>query len=142
MKWIALLLSLAGTTFFASCATTPRRAPSVEQLFRRADANGDGRVSRAEYENFMIEQLFAQYDKDGDGFITETEFVADGGTPEAFRNINASGSGKITLSEAKASPLIRKRLAQPFLEADINHSGYVTWDEFQAARERSRPYIR
>lgn len=90
----------------------------------------------------MIEEMFAQYDKNGDGYVTETEFLADGGTLKTFREINVSGTGKITLEEARSSKLIRQRLAAPFIEADVNRNGFVTWDEFQAARARTKAYVR
>lgn len=142
MKIIPALLCLSVLALLTSCTTNPKQPPTVDQLFDRADASGDGRVSRAEYEDFMIAQLFAQYDKSGDGFITEAEFVADGGTPETFRAINTSGTGRISMEEAKASKVIRQRLALPFREADVDGSGFITRAEFHAARERSRPYVR
>lgn len=142
MKPAFVLLCVFGVLSFGGCATTAKRPATVEELFKRADKSGDGRVSRAEFEDFMIESMFANYDKNGDGFVTETEFVADGGTVKTFREINVSGTGKITLEEAKASKLIRSRLALPFKEADVNGNGYVTWEEFKAARAKTRAYVR
>ena len=40
--------------------------------------------------------MFAIYDANGDGYITEAEFVADGGTPSMFRELNGSGTDKLT----------------------------------------------
>jgi Ca2+-binding EF-hand superfamily protein len=141
MKPAIFSVCLIGVLALGGCATAPQR-PSVEALFKKADASGDGRVSRAEYEDFMIEEMFAQYDKNGDGFVTEAEFLADGGTVKTFREINVSGTGKITLVEARASKVIRQRLAAPFIEADVNRNGFVTWEEFQAARARTKAYVR
>jgi hypothetical protein len=36
--------------------------------------------------------MFAIYDANGDGYITEAEFVADGGTPSMFRELNVSAA--------------------------------------------------
>ena len=124
------------------CATTPPKQPSLEQLFKKADKTGDGRVSRTEYEDFMISEMFFLYDKNGDGFITEAEFVADGGTPATFKKLNVSGTGKLTKAEAMKSQLIRSRLAAPFNEADVNRNGSVTWEEFQVAVAKRRAYVR
>ena len=125
------------------CATAPKKTiPTDEELFKKADQSGDGKVSRAEYQDFMVEQLFAIYDDNGDGLITEEEFVSDGGKAADFKKLNVSGSGKLTLEEAKKSAHIRGRFAMPFDEADVNHSGYVTWDEFQIWRAKAREYTR
>lgn len=142
MKPAFVSVCLIGVSLLGGCASAGKRPLTVEELFRQADRSGDGRVSRDEYENFMIEDMFIRFDKNGDGFITEEEFVADGGTVATFRTINASGSGKITLAEAKASKLVRDRLAAPFKEADVNGNGYVTWEEFSVARARARAYVR
>ena len=142
MKRVILAVCLIGALSGGGCSTTPKRAATVEILFKKADADSDGRVSRREYEDFMIEEMYARFDKNGDGFITEAEFVADGGTVKSFRVINVSGSGKITLAEAKNSKFIRNRLAAPFVEADVNGNGYVTWEEFQTARAKARAYVR
>lgn len=142
MKPAFVLLCAIGVFSLGGCATTAKHPTSVEELFKRADKSGDGRVSRTEFEDFMIENMFASFDSNGDGFITEAEFVADGGTVKTFRQINVSGTGKITLIEAKSSKLVRDRLAAPFKEADVNGNGYVTWEEFQVARAKARAYVR
>jgi len=142
MKALATLLCLLAILSFASCATGSKRPASLEDLFRQADKSGDGKVSKAEYENFMIVEMFKIYDQNGDGFISEKEFVADGGTVKAFRAINTSGDGRLSLEEALASQAIRDRLAAPFDEADVNHSGDVTFSEFKVARANSQAYVR
>jgi len=145
MRSLALSLAGVGILALGGCASpsaNTKRTVTVEELFKRADKNGDGKVSRVEFTNFMIEDVFARYDRNGDGFITLEEYVGDGGTPEGFRKINRSGTGKITLEEAKGSKLILDRMAIPFDEADVDRSGYVTWVEFQRAKERARAYTR
>ena len=116
--------------FLASCATTPSASP--EQKFKRADQNGNGTVSRSEATNLIIGDAFAMYDVNGDGMVTEGEFVASGGTPANFRKVNTSGSGKITLAEAQASPLVFNIFVVSFDEADVNKDGEVTMAEYQS----------
>src|SRR5215470_13248653 len=99
---------VVGLLAFAGCSTTPKRL-TAEELFKKADVSGDGRVSRKEYEDFMIVDMFAIYDANGDGYITEAEFVADGGTASTFRELNVSGTGKLTKDEAMNSAFIRNR---------------------------------
>ena len=98
MKQMLILLPVA---LVASCATTPTTLSS--KVFQQADGNGDGSVSRQESTELMISNAFKMYDSNGDNFVDEAEFTASGGTAENFRKINKSGSGKITLEEAKSS---------------------------------------
>ncbi|HEY8901329.1 MAG TPA: EF-hand domain-containing protein [Chthoniobacterales bacterium] len=142
MKFAFASAGLIGVLLLGGCASPQPKVVSVEVLFKKADKSGDGRVSREEYQDFMVEQLFAMYDKNGDGFITVEEYVADGGTAEGFRKLNQSGTGKLSLEEAKKSALIKDRMAAPFDEADANHNGYVTWEEFQVARAKRQAYTR
>lgn len=135
-------LCLLAILTFAGCATGSKHPATIEDLFRKADQNGDGKVSKAEYENFMIVDMFKIYDQDGNGFISEKEFVADGGTVKTFRAINTSGDGRLSLKEALASQAVRQRLAVLFNEADVNHNGYVTFVEFKVARANRQAYVR
>ncbi len=141
MKRSSGLLSLASALFITGCATTPP-AQTLEERFKSADANGDGFVTRAEYDSHQISEMFARFDENKDSVITEKEFLANGGTAEGFRKINTSGTGKITLAEAKASPGVRKSLDAPFQEADVNRNGKVTLAEFVAARKEALDYVR
>lgn len=127
MKPIKTLLP---AILLASCATTTT-APSPEQKFQRADKNGDGAVGRVEATNLMIADAFAMYDSNRDGFVSEAEFVASGGKAANFRKINKSGSGKISLQEAQASPAVFNVFAVSFDESDANKDGKVTFAEYQ-----------
>ena len=143
MKLLISSVCLIGLFSLGGCASAPTKRPAtVEALFKRADANGDGRVSRDEFVDFMIEDVFVRYDKNGDMLVTEKEYLANGGTSELFRSANVSRTGKVTLAEAKASKALRKQMGVPFAEADVNGDGYVTWAEFQAARAKARAYVR
>lgn len=127
MKLIATLFPVL---LLASCATTPTLTPV--QKFKKADKDGSGSVSRTEATNLIIADAFSMYDSDGDGFVTEKEFIASGGTPENFRKVNKSGSGKVSLMEAQASPLVFNTFVVAFDEADTNNDGKVTLAEYQA----------
>ncbi len=143
MRSSVILLALSFAFLTSGCVNPSKKPQSrdLEALFKKADADGDGRVSREEFADFMIEQVFVNYDRNGNGFVTQAEYLDGGGTLEGFRKINRSGSGKITLPEAKASKLVRDRMTLPFDEADGNGNGYVTWDEFQKFRVRAAPYV-
>lgn len=143
MKSIARLGFLLATLCFVSCTTTRyKEPPSLEEQFKKADVNGDGRISRDEFANFMVAEAFSRIDKNHDGFVTEEEFLEAGGTVETFRKMDINSDGRITLKEATLSPVARKTMTLPFDGADLDGSGYVTWAEFQAYRAKAQPYIR
>jgi Ca2+-binding EF-hand superfamily protein len=137
MKLIKILIPVL---MLAGCATTPNSTP--EQKFRHADKDGNGAVSRQEATSLIIANAFAMYDANGDGLVTEGEYVASGGTPENFRKVNKTGSGRISLAEAQASPLVFNTFGVSFNEADTNKDGQVTLAEYQSYLERRNAAVR
>jgi Ca2+-binding EF-hand superfamily protein len=142
MKGLFLLCFCATVFVLASCATGLKRVATPEQLFRRADADGDGTVSRKEFGDFMVGQVFEFYDRGGKGYVTMDDFIQGGGTADTFRAINRSGTGKVTLGEAMQSRLVRETMVVPFDEADVDRSGSVSLEEFLAYKQRAQPYTR
>ena len=144
MKNPAILLAAA--LLIAACAITPRsdEEAALKKRFREVDVSGDGKISRDEFTDFMIEEAFKRYDKNRDGYVTLKEYLAGGGSARGFREINKSGSGRVILAEAKASPLVRHQMSQPFDEADADTggNGYVTFDEFVAFRKKFHDAVR
>ena len=134
------LLIFLPAVFLAACAT--QTEPTSEQKFNAADVDGDGKVSRSEATNIMIAEAFARFDTNGDGVVDEAEFVAAGGTAENFKQHNKSGTGKLTLAEAQASPKAIEAMAVPFDEADVNKNGAITYEELLAYRERLYAAVR
>jgi len=137
MKFIITFIPVV---MLAGCATTP--APTPEQKFKQADKDGNGLVSRKEASSMIIANAFAMYDTNRDGVVTEGEFVASGGTPENFRKVNKTGSGKISLAEAQASPLVFNTFGVSFNEADTNKDGQVTLAEYKSYLARRNAAVR
>lgn len=137
MKLLPILLP---TVFLAACATPS--AVTSEEAFKRADVNGDGLVSRSEATDIMIAEAFDRFDTNRDGTVDAAEYLASGGTAEGFKKLNKSGSGKLTLAEAQASPAAIEAMAVPFDEADVNKNGAITYAELLAYRERLNAVVR
>lgn len=143
MKFLPVLACLAAC-FLAACATksSSELPVALEARFRKADRDGDGKVSRKEFTDFMIADAFVLYDKDGKGYVTLEEFVEGGGSPQLFKKIDVTGKGSFTLAEAQASKVVRDAMVKPFDEADTDHSGYVTLADFLAARQKAQSFVR
>jgi Ca2+-binding EF-hand superfamily protein len=147
MKCLNLFLPLLVLGFVTGCATGPgskkyNQPPSIEEYFQLVDRDGDGRVSRQEFIDFMVVESFYWVDRDGDGFISENEFVSAGGSKDEFRRIDRNRDGKISMMEAQKSNLATKMFGQAFDEADTNGDGFVTLAEFRRYRARALPYTR
>lgn len=128
------------------CATGPssHEEAALKKRFNEVDTSGDGTISREEFTDFMIEEAFKMYDADGKGYVTLEEYLAGGGSERGYKAINKSGSGKVTLAEAKSSELARHQMAQPFDEADADSggTGHVSYAEFIAFRHKIHDAVR
>ena len=81
---LAVLAALLGGFAVPSFAEDKPK-PDPEQVFKKKDANGDGKLSMDEFVGKLegekadkAKAAFAKKDKDGDGFLTLEEFKAGG----------------------------------------------------------------
>jgi Ca2+-binding EF-hand superfamily protein len=108
-------------------------------LFARLDANGDGKIDRAEARTAATAH-FAKMDKNGDGAISKEEKMAppaqgQGGKKdersarkeERFLKLDTNKNGKVEKAEALA------HADQLFVDLDANKDGQVTRDEAKAS---------
>jgi Ca2+-binding EF-hand superfamily protein len=106
------------------------------QMFERADANGDGRITRDEFVS-AHKALFTRLDRDGDGYLTSADAPRrlrnrGGGEGQAagLRLMDTDGDGRISRQEFIDGSL------KLFDRADANHDGVVDSQEvatFKAA---------
>lgn len=136
---IALLSAAAALT--AAALSTPAQSqvhPAAAALFRTADVNNDGRISRIEFDAAR-EGLFARADADADGRLTVSELRAlrpEGGARpqrrpsreqiQALRAIDADNDRTVSLAEFRAVG------GRRFASADTNRDGVLTRDEMAA----------
>jgi hypothetical protein len=96
------------------------RASGPSPAFRATDANGDGRIDRAEYHQRMMDNFFLQ-DADKDGYLTANELSH--ATPEAIGAADGDSDGKLSAQE-----YVNERFKE-FEAADRNRDGALSHEE-------------
>ncbi|XP_059671135.1 calcium-binding protein CML24-like [Cornus florida] len=135
----------------------------VEKVFKKFDANGDGRISVSELEAILkalgtetspeeLQRIMAEIDKDGDGFIDFEEFAAfhGGGNGcntkelrDAFDMYDTDKNGVITASELHAvlkslgEKCTLKDCSRMISSVDMDGDGSVNFEEFKKMMTRS-----
>jgi Ca2+-binding EF-hand superfamily protein len=107
-------------------------------LFKKADTNGDGKISKDEAKA-NAPRLFEHFDAidtNKDGQITADEMRAfhEKRRAEHWKKLDTNGDGFISKDEAKAAP----RLYEHFDQLDTNKDGKLSKEEMQAARGHGR----
>ena len=114
----AATLMTAGTAMAQEAATPDQPTQTyIDNAFSRIDANGDGSISKDEFQTFTLARLARQ----------KAAF------DEAFNKADANGDGKISKQESAAA---NPQLAANFDAIDGNGDGFVTADEIRAAVRR------
>jgi hypothetical protein len=107
-----------------------------DKIFKAMDSNGDGSISRAEFDAFHASR-FKETDTDGDGKITPDEMraeqkkIAEAGKDKRFDEADANHDGVLTREESKKIPMLFRH----FDEMDGNHDNKVTRAEMDFAME-------
>jgi len=136
-QWLALAAAIAAATSLAVNAG-PRDGGSrghggLSNAFERIDANGDGVVSRAEYDAH-IAQRQAGLDRNGDGTVTFEEAKAfreaqrEARARARFARLDTNGDGIVSVDEAGA------RSERLFEFLDRNDDGMIERDELPRRR--------
>lgn len=134
---IALIaVSTSGCAATAIHALAGTRKPDPAEMFERADANGDGLITRAEFTEARA-KMFARLDRNGDGYLTKDDaqgrFAArrsgDGSRlTQALITFDSDGDGRISRDEFVNGP------SRLFDRADSNHDGVIDANELKAFR--------
>jgi hypothetical protein len=125
MKTPALLFSAALLTL-VSCQST-KTGPTGPDRFGRADANGDGELTEAEYATYVVAGIFDERDTNHDGSITKAEWnpQMDAAEAKEFAARDTSKDGAVTIAEASAYAVKTHRFADDVKAADTNKNGTV-----------------
>jgi Ca2+-binding EF-hand superfamily protein len=125
MSIAALICSLVGALAGAQTALRP----DWKERFRAHDANQDGRIDRAEFQEWMVD-VFFQRDQGRKGYLT-IEDVRGSMTPEVFKAMNRRGDGKLGLPE------FLNALFQDFQAIDTGGDGSITIEQIDTYVRRS-----
>jgi Ca2+-binding EF-hand superfamily protein len=134
---------MAGT--FSLAAVSPVLASEAEDLFKRMDTNGDGRVTSVEHAQ-SAETMFKQSDVDRDGKVSAAECesaqaahdekIDKKATALHMRQVDTDGDGQISANENNAFA------KNAFLRADKNSDGSLSEDEFEAAHKAMKKELK
>jgi Ca2+-binding EF-hand superfamily protein len=98
--------------------------PNWKERFQKHDKNGDGRIDREEFQQWMVEVFYFR-DKDRKGYLV-MEDVRGAMAPETLKAINRKGDGKLSLEEFLNAAFL------DFTTADVNQNGSLTMEEIEA----------
>ena len=103
-------------------AQTPAR-PDWKEGFRLHDKNGDGRIDRAEFQDWIVDGFYFR-DAGRKGYLVQADLQGVA-SPEVFKAMNRKGDGKLTLNE------YLNALFQDFAAIDVNQNGSITVEEIE-----------
>gem|GEM_PF-2367365 len=117
----------------SSCWLLPSCSNNKVPLLTHADANGDSRVSGAEFRSTVQNGAFGAIDDDGNGRVTMIEWMAheDIRDPkQRFVSLDKDRDGALTLLEFCGGAKKKSTLDNLFSTYDENDDGFLSRDEF------------
>ncbi len=124
LVFTSVLVCLTGSAF----AQAPVK-PDWKERFQAHDKNKDGKIDRAEFQEWMVDAFF-QRDANHKGYLV-LEDVKDVMSAEKFKAYDKSGDGKL---------LLREFLNAVFLDfeaIDVNKDGALTIEEIDIYIKRT-----
>jgi len=132
-----VLMAVCCFTLSAAAQPKPEGPGPLRELFDKADANGDGKVTLEEAKTViptMTEERFKTMDKNGDGVLTKEDRPEPG---EMLKKADTNGDGKVTYEEIKA--LVPEFPEERFKMMDRNGDGVLTKEDRPEPGGMDRP---
>ena len=98
-------------------------SPDWKERFRAHDKNGDSRIDREEFQQWMIEVFYFR-DQERKGYLVLADFKGTIGS-ETLKVINRKGDGKLTLAEFLNAAFL------DFQAIDVDKNGSITIEEIE-----------
>ncbi len=123
---------------FAAAAVMSSGGCTPQDHFKLADADGDGGVSKDEFELHLLESVFYKSDADRDGKVTfeEWQAVNPDADPARFKAPDTNRDNMVDPQEAKAHFESQGTLEDLFSKIDTDRSGYVSRAEAKAFHDK------
>ncbi len=140
---LALLLAASGPLPLAARGQSTEELRlyqgRLQQLYRRLDRNGDGRLDRGEVEGHpYLQRHFQRLGGQSRGYLDPGELIPRNVEAmgerlrEFFERADRNGDGRIDRGEAEAFPWMRRR----FSAVDANGDGSISGEELGRQRRR------
>jgi Ca2+-binding EF-hand superfamily protein len=123
-RWLILVAALASSLVADLVVAQSTLRPEWKDRFRAHDGNGDGRIDRGEFHDWMVEVFFHR-DQGRKGYLTIDD-VRGAMTPEVFKALNRKQDGKLALPE------FLNALFQDFQAIDAGQVGSITIEQIEA----------
>lgn len=125
IRSISLIVFTALAVILAASQATAQTAPPPDwkERFRSHDRNGDGRIDRAEFQEWMVEVFYFR-DKDRKGYLV-LEDLRGTVAPETLKTINRKGDGKLSQQEFLNAVFL------DFEAADVKKNGALTVEDIE-----------
>jgi len=121
--FVTALLVAVALACVAGSVPAQVSTPDWKEGFRAHDKNGDNRIDRAEFQNWVVEGFYFR-DKGHKGYLVQTD-LQGAASSEVFKAINQKGDGKLTMNE------YLNALFQDFAAIDVNQNGAITMQEIE-----------